>query len=69
MNRAVKEAERVAAMLRRSGYPDASPAPHYCINGEIGMDNFFTYTVSVYAGEKQAVPPPWRTSILSSWRR
>jgi hypothetical protein len=37
-------------MLRRSGYPEAIPAREYCIDGEIGPDGFYTYTVSVYAG-------------------
>lgn len=51
--KAFAEAQQVAAMLKRRGYPDAEPAPQYCIDPEIGQDNFYTYTVSVYAGEKQ----------------
>lgn len=46
----VKAAEQEAAMMRRAGYPEAQAAPDYCIDGVIGHDNFYTYTVSVYAG-------------------
>jgi hypothetical protein len=55
----VREAQGVAAMLRRSGYPDAEVAPQYCIDGEITDDNFYTYTVCVYAGRYQpkTIPP------------
>lgn len=47
---AKSEAEVQAAVLRRSGYPEAMAATEYCIDGEIGPDNFYTYTVCVYAG-------------------
>lgn len=47
---AKSEAEAQAAVLRRSGYPEAMAALEYCIEGEIGPDNFYTYTVCVYAG-------------------
>lgn len=50
MNSALHEAHQTAAMLRRCGYPEAEAAPAYCIDGEIGMDRFYTRTVSVYAG-------------------
>ncbi len=55
----VSEAQGIAAMLRRSGYPDAEVATQYCIDGEIGSDNFYTYTVSVYTGRYQpkTIPP------------
>ncbi len=49
----VREAQQIAAMLRRTGYPNACPAPEYCIDAEIGSDKFYTYTVSVYAGDYQ----------------
>jgi hypothetical protein len=47
----LRRAEHTAAMMRRSGYPDAVVAPEYCIAGEIGPDRFYTETISVYAGE------------------
>ena len=47
---AKRQAEQMATRLRRSGYPEAIAAPQYCIEGEIGPDNFYTYTVCVYAG-------------------
>ncbi len=50
---AVDQARHTAAMLRRCGYPDAQAAREYCIDGEIGQDGFYTYTVSVYAGPHQ----------------
>ena len=51
MSRALDEAKRIAAMYRRAGYPDACAAPEYCVD-ELGSDGFYTYTVSVYVGEK-----------------
>jgi hypothetical protein len=50
MNHAYEAARRMAGILRTSGYPEAEPAPEYCIDGVIGQDGFYTYTVSVYAG-------------------
>lgn len=47
----LREAEKYAAMLRRSGYPDAQVAPEYCIANEIGPDRFFTRTISIYVGD------------------
>ena len=51
MNRALDQANHMAAMYRRVGFPDARAAPEYCID-ELGSDGFYTYTVSVYVGEK-----------------
>ena len=51
MNRALDQAKHMAAMYRRAGYPNACAAPEYCID-ELGSDGFYTYTVSVYVGEK-----------------
>ena len=48
---AYQEAKRTAARLRLMGYPEATAAREYCINGEIGIDRFYTRTVSVYVGE------------------
>ena len=55
----LREAEFYAAMLRRCGYPQATVAPEYCIDGVIGEDGFFTKTVSVWAGphKPEAVKP------------
>lgn len=53
------EASQTAAMLRRCGYPEARPAREYCIDGEIGPDNFYTRTVSIYVG-------PYRPETISS---
>lgn len=50
-HRAVAEAKHMAAMYRRMGFPNAQSAPEYCID-ELGGDGFYTYTVSVYVGEK-----------------
>jgi len=46
----LREAAQWAAILRRSGYPEAQVAPEYCIGGVVGDDGFFTQTVSVWAG-------------------
>ena len=54
----VREAKQVAAMLRRCGYPEAQAATEYCIDGHIGPDGFYTYTVAVYAGKKQPTTIP-----------
>ena len=63
--KALREAQQVAAMLRRSGYPEAIAAPEYCVDAEIGMDNFYTYTVSVYAGpyRLETVPNPIKRAM------
>jgi hypothetical protein len=53
MSRAAREAERAAIMLKRRGYPDAVAAPEYCIDGDIGPDGFYTFTVCAYAGKKR----------------
>lgn len=58
--RAIEKAEAIAASLRRLGYPDATPAPEYCIE-EWGMDNFYTFTASVYVGE-------YKPKEKTSWR-
>lgn len=50
-HRAVSEAQHMARLYRRAGFPEAQAAPEYCID-ELGSDGFFTYTVSVYVGEK-----------------
>ena len=59
--RAVKKAEQIAASLRLIGYPNATPAPEYCIE-ELGMDNFYTFTASVYVGE-------YKPKEKVSWRK
>jgi hypothetical protein len=46
----LREAQSYAAMLRRCGYPEAAVAPEYCIDNVIGEDQFFTRTISVWAG-------------------
>jgi hypothetical protein len=51
MSRALDQAKHMAAMYRRAGYPNARAAPEYCID-ELGSDGFYTYTVSVYVGDK-----------------
>ena len=55
----LRDAAQWAAVLRRSGYPEAQVAPEYCIGNEIGPDGFFTRTVSVWAGphKPESVPP------------
>lgn len=47
---ALEQARSDAAILRRCGYPEATPAREYCIDGEICSDGFYTYTVSVCLG-------------------
>ena len=54
MSRAINQAMHIAAMYRRAGYPDAHAAPAYCVD-EFGADGFYTYTVSVYVGEKRPI--------------
>lgn len=49
--RAVAEAQHMARLYRRAGFPEAHAAPQYCID-ELGDDGFFTYTVCVYVGKK-----------------
>lgn len=51
MSRALDQAKHMASMYRRAGYLNACAAPQYCID-ELGSDGFYTYTVSVYVGEK-----------------
>ena len=67
----LREAEQWAAVLRRSGYPDAQVAPEYCIGGQIGPDRFFTKTISVYAGEykPEAVPKGIAAALKSAIAR
>lgn len=71
MSAAFREAQQVAAMLRRSGYPDAQAAREYCIDGEVGPDGFYTYTVSVYAGDynPEAVSPIIRSAFAKAMAR
>jgi hypothetical protein len=51
----------MAAMYRRAGYPDACAAPQYCID-EFGSDGFYTFTVSVFIGERkpETMSPLWK---------
>ena len=60
MSAAYRQAQSTAAMLRRCGYPEATAAREYCIDGEIGTDSFYTFTVSVYAG-------PYRPETIPSF--
>lgn len=50
--RAVAHAEKLARFFRRNGFPEAEAAPQYCID-EIGSDNFYTYTATVYVGKRK----------------
>lgn len=61
----VKMAEQEAQMMRRAGYPAARAAPEYCIDGEIGQDNFYTHTVCVYAGQyhPETIPAVIRSTM------
>lgn len=61
----LREAAREAAMLRRCGYPEAQVAPEYCIGGEIGSDNFYTKTISVYVGpyRSETIPKVIRVAM------
>lgn len=56
MQTALEEAKRVAAFARRQGHAEAEPAPEYSIDGEVGPDNFWTRTISVYLGPKKQAP-------------
>ena len=47
----LEDAERQAQALRKQGYRDAHVVPEYCI-ASMGIDGFWTYTISVYAGTK-----------------
>lgn len=50
-SRAVAEARHLASMYRRLGYPNARATPEYCID-ELDEGGFYTYTVSVYVGDR-----------------
>jgi len=76
-HRAVARAESIAAAYRRAGFPEAAAAPEYCID-EIGMDGFYTFTISVYVGKPGPERKPWQrkapaasgvlTRIIRYWR-
>lgn len=66
----LREARQWAAVLRRSGYPEAEVAPEYCIGGDI-MGGYFTRTVSVWAGphKPESVPPTIAKALAAAIRR
>lgn len=59
--RAVDEARHMAALFRKAGFLNAQAAPEYCID-ELGPDNFYTYTVCVYVGQRdpESMLPLWK---------
>lgn len=61
------KAERIAEGLRRSGWPDAHVAPEYCIAGSIGIDKFYTETISIYAGERKFTVSNWGAFKKRFW--
>jgi hypothetical protein len=70
MSAAYHEALRLAATFRRSGYPEAEAQQAYCINGEIGMDNMYTYTVCVYMGKyDETAIIPFYKKLLDAVRK
>lgn len=65
VNSARLEADKIAAGARKSGWTDAQAAYDYCINGEVGPDNFYTYTISVYLGERKFKPLSFGQKVRS----
>lgn len=65
-SQAAREAEYIAKMYRRAGYPDAEPDYMHCVGPEIDEGGFYYYAVSVYRGKGNWRPPYYTWADL--WR-
>lgn len=62
----LREAEKWAVRLRRSGYTDVQVAPQYCIGNEID-GGFFTRTVCLSVGPRVDLPKRLACRIKTWW--